>query len=89
MRRLILLAFVFFTATLYGQGLQSPTGGSGLSLDLSPGIQIPTGTSSPLFGMGGSALFGARYRFASLPLFLSAAFGYDYDPLTRISHSHN
>ena len=82
MRRLILMAFVLLTATLYGQGQQSPAGGSGISLDLSPGIQIPTGDSGPLFGIGGSALFGARYSFASLPLFLSATLGYDYDPLT-------
>ena len=54
-----------------------------LSLQLTPGLNVPLGASSPVFGMGGGMRFGADYRLPFLPLvYVSGGLGYDYDTAT-------
>lgn len=38
------------------------------SLDVTPGLDIPLGASSPVFGLGGSVLIELEYRLPFLPL---------------------
>ena len=53
------------------------------SLQLAPGVDIPLGASSPVFGTGGGVRFGAEYRLPSLPLvYVSGGLGYDYATAT-------
>ncbi len=50
-----------------------------LSLHIAPGLNVPQGESSALFGAGGSIRFKAEYRLPFLPLiFVSGGLGYDY-----------
>jgi len=59
-----------------------------LSVQVIPGLSIPLGTSSSVFGLGGGLQLGAEYRLPSLPLvYFSGGFGYDYDTANGISLS--
>ena len=58
------------------------------SLDVTPGLDIPLGASSPVFGLGGSVLIELEYRLPFLPLvYFSGGLGYDYDTANGISQS--
>jgi hypothetical protein len=59
-----------------------------LSVQLAPGLNIPMGESSPVFGLGGSVLFGVEFRLPSLPLvYISGGLRYDYDAANYIPQS--
>ncbi len=54
-----------------------------LSVQVAPGVSVPLGASSPVFGLGGGIRFGVDYRLPSLPLvYLSGGLGYDYATAT-------
>ncbi len=46
-----------------------------------PGLDLPLGDSSAVFGMGGTAFVGMQYALPTLPLFFAGSLGYDYDSL--------
>lgn len=61
-------------------GTPTPQPPSVVSVQLSPGLSIPLGASSSVFGLGGGAQLGAEYRPSFLPLvYFSGGLGYDYD----------
>jgi tetratricopeptide (TPR) repeat protein len=54
-----------------------------LSVQVTPGLNIPLGASSPVFGLGGGIRFGAEYRLPFQPLvYVSGGLGYDYETAT-------
>ena len=74
---LLLLAF---PALLFAQETPSSTTPALFSLEVSPGLDIPLGASSPVFGMGGAMRLGVDYRLPVFPLvYFSGGLGYDYD----------
>jgi tetratricopeptide (TPR) repeat protein len=53
------------------------------SLQLAPGVDIPLGASSQVFGTGGGVRIGAEYRLPSFSLvYISGGLGYDYATAT-------
>ena len=59
-----------------------------MSLQLASAVGIPLGASSSVFGLGGSAQFGAEYRLPFLPLlYLSGGLDYSYDTANGISQT--
>jgi tetratricopeptide (TPR) repeat protein len=55
-----------------------------LSLKLVPGIDIPLGASTPVFGLGGGLRVGVDYRLPFLPIvYVGGGLGYDYDTATH------
>ena len=53
------------------------------SLQLAPGVDIPLGANSQVFGTGGGVRLGAEYRLPPLPLvYVSGGLGYDYATAT-------
>jgi hypothetical protein len=73
------------TKRLYSPPTQAP---ALFSLQLAPGVDIPLGASSQVFGVGGGVRFEAEYRLPSLPLvYVSGGLGYDYDAANFIPQS--
>jgi tetratricopeptide (TPR) repeat protein len=96
MKRIVFLwggVLLLFCPLVFGQVIESapelsaaPGGISYLSLHINPAVEIPIGSSSPLYTMGGSVGLAARYRLPKMPLlFLSGGLDYSLNPLNMDS----
>lgn len=83
MKKLVFFLLVLVAASLQGQGQRIVADPSRLSVELSPGVDLPLGDSAPVFGVGGTATLSVQYRLPSSPIFISGSLGYDYDSVTQ------
>ena len=77
------LILVLAGGSLFAQSQQAANSEPGLSVYLGPGVDIPLGDSSPVFGIGGTARLGLQYRLPSSPIFVSGSLGYAYESVTQ------
>jgi tetratricopeptide (TPR) repeat protein len=96
MKRLVFVltgVLLLLCPLVFGQGTESaperktaPAVESYLSLHLSPSLEIPIGSSAPLYTLGGSVGLAARYRVPNVPIvFLSGGLDYSLNPLNMDS----